>query len=309
VIKKPGINLMSVLRLLGTQRLLPSAVVASGEGTGDSRTAPIGTLATIRTSPEGDLAPSAPSAARWEASLLVYNSNGTFGCSAACDAVVNLTLRGFPTDASPSDAAAPMLVHYVIDQQHGNPAALWRSMGGASNPYPTPAQFAALRHAAELVVVRREPLNRTRTPNRNGARGEAWGPVVMQMSAPQPSVHLVHVCSPPLSAGAIVPPSRVANVALRVTPTVSPPTVFVRWDQVDERCVQTYEVLWQRNRTHADPKAVLTRVNGEDLVSAAFVHAQPVATGVGAHGCYSVRATNYWGVSGPVSDEVCLPSS
>jgi hypothetical protein len=333
VIKKPGINLMSVLRLLGTQRLPASAIVASGDGTGDALSAPISALATFRSSAASEGARAAGSAARWEASLLVYNSNGalnqylhmaravrgttgvilrkrtgTFACSTACEAVVNLTLCGLPTDVDQFDVAAaatPMLVHYVIDQQHGNPAALWRSMGGASNPYPTAAQFAALRRAAELVVLRRMPLNRTR-----GDVAVGWDPVVLTIEAPQPSVHLFHICSPPLSSGSVAEPPRVTAVQLRVTPTVSPPTVFIRWEQVDERCLQTYEVLWRGNQTSKPTDVVFERVNDLDLVSAAFVHAQPAmrTDSLGAHGCYSVRATNYWGVSGPSSTEVCLPA-
>ena len=309
VLRKPIMSAMALLSLLGDAAVPPARVSAEGEGTGEDATdlsVPVGVIATTR----GD----GGEGQRWEAAALLYNSNGTFDCVSACNASVQLSLNGLPpatataASAAAVPAPAPMLVEYAIDQANGNPAALWAQMGGASNPFPSAEQFAELRKAAELVVLRRTPLAAAETQQQR---------LQLQVDLPQPSLRLIHVCSPP-AGGA--PPAAVGGLRLRVTPTASPPTVFARWEDVPERCLETYEVMWRSSSSSSSSSssvgggvgggsaaAPAQRVNELDSLFSAFTHAQQNATaGSKAAGCYSVRAVDYWGVAGALSDEVCL---
>eukprot|EP00940_MAST-03C_sp_MAST-3C-sp2_P002326 g2326.t1 len=248
VIRKPALNLMRALSLLGTERLSSRSVVSNvvdvpGYGEDPTRY-PVGIIATRRRS----------GATRWERCVLLYGS----------DAV---------------------LTHYAIDQENGNPMALWEAMGGSSNPYPSAEQFARLREASELVALSRRVLDPSATS------------VSSTFRFSRPSVHVFHICG-----GRVLPPNQtslaIGTVTLRVTPTIRPPTVLVRWGAVSERCVSTYEVYWRRDR---DDDAV--RVNAIDTIHSIYVHAQP---GSFASGCYTVRAVDYWEMRGPMSDEVCV---
>ena len=208
---------------------------------------------------------------------------------------------------------------------------MWASMGGSSNPYPTPQQFEALRRASELPVLSRVNFTVTSTP------------MVLETTLPQPAVSLFHICSlaansDDTSATPPLAPSAVSNVSVRATPTVNPPTVFVRWDApaAGSGCIQTYEVMYSPTRT-----GEFRRVNDDDTIFLAFVHAQASSSssssssspslpssspsssswrGPGrtvwpalgarpeASGCYAVRAVSVWGGVGVMSDPVCLPT-
>mgnify|MGYP003885264295 FL=1 len=164
--------------------------------------------------------------------------------------------------------------HYVIDQHSGNPARLWRDEMN-SVKYPTPEQFQVLREESELAVVSKTKIVDD-------------GVFMTTLRLTQPSVHLLHVCG---SAGD-VSRLQVKRLRARVTPTKSPPTVFLRWDQVDERCIETYEVYWNGEK-----------LNDVMLLHSVYVHAQG---GDSASGCYRVRAVDYWMRRGEFSDEVCV---
>ena len=110
----------------------------------------------------------------------------------------------------------------------------------------------------------------------------------------QPSVHLLHICG---GGGGDDDVSRlqIKRLRARVTPTKIPPTVFLRWDQVDERCIETYEVYWNGEKLNGDVM----------LLHSMYVHAQG-DNGDGAKGCYRIRAVDYWMRRGSFSDEVCV---
>lgn len=169
--------------------------------------------------------------------MLLYNSAGTDNCSTGsdCSTDVTVTLDNLATKLGGIGSHA-VVTHYRVDQTHGNPRALWQSYGGASNPYPTPQQFAALRAASEIYVMNRTNFTVSATP------------VNLQTILPLPSVSLFHICALAANSkqhGFATPslaPSRVENVSVRATPTVDPPTVFVRWDAPTggSGCIQTY---------------------------------------------------------------------
>ena len=83
-----------------------------------------------------------------ELSVLLWNSNATFNCTADCDVTVTLKLPS----AVPRGSSVRV---YRMDMVHGNPAAVFlrqRDGNPSLRPYPTPAEFEAIRAAAELPV-------------------------------------------------------------------------------------------------------------------------------------------------------------
>eukprot|EP00038_Savillea_parva_P011472 m.197777 g.197777 ORF g.197777 m.197777 type:complete len:726 (+) comp20217_c0_seq1:47-2224(+) len=301
VMPKSIYNLMGLLSLLGDTKYNVTHAP-------DPQTSPVGVLCTTGPSPTNTL--------ESEAAVLAYNSAGTDNCTSGdCTAQIEVALTGLSAKLGHGPT---VVTHYRIDQQHGNPRSVWESYGGASNPYPTPTQLAALRRASSLSVLSVQSF--PTLPNN----------MTLSTNLPQPGVSLWHVCTLPSAATAVTPPlpRMVHNVSLRVTPTNDPPTVFVRWAPVGSPgsgCIATYEVLYR-------PTATInyTRINTNDTIFSAFVHAQRVDTtatamvaedtrtanqnqtpwpgrGTRATGCYAVRAVSVWGGTGPLSEPVCVP--
>ena len=280
VLPKPGLLLMGMLALLGDRALHSSAVI----GVGAPNASAVGVLATSRGLDLGlsaaSQAESGSAATRWETATLYYASLGTANTSAVPDAPFALALNGLPR------GGRAVLAHYRIDPAHSNPRALWATMGGATNPYPSAAQFRALRAASELSRI----SLRTIDLRKRGAIR------TLRFALPTPAVGLLHICSAPPAEEAL---AAVRGVALRVTPTRAPPTVFVRWADVAERCIATYAVEWRRA-----PGSAWVRVNERDTIFAAHVHAQPNATK--AVGCYRVVASDYFNRTALPSADACV---
>ena len=207
VMRKPSINTMAMLSLLGDQR---HAVTWSGGGGGGVQpatpySAPYGAIATSR-------------AADGEAAWMLWNNNGTFDCSSHCNITVDVTLPPLP-----AGAAVRM---YRLDQMHGNPAALFDASDPETNPYPTAATLAAMRRASELPAMNVV----LKLPSIGGS--------VLSVHLPQPSIVLLHVCETK-TAAPLAPP---AGLVLRTTTT--PAQVFVKWTDVASRCVKTFELSY-----------------------------------------------------------------
>lgn len=300
VLRKPVYNLMGLLALLGDTKHVVSNVP-------DPLNSSVGVICTSGDSPTTSL--------EREVAVLVYNSGGITNCSTInCSVVLAVTLHNA---AAKLGSGRAIVTHYRIDQTHGNPRSQWAAMGGAANPYPSPDQLATLRQASELSVISVENLTGTASP------------ITLSTTLPQPGVSLFHICAL-ASVGSRAPlPAPVLNVALRVTPTQNPPTVFVRWDvsaAAGSGCIATYEVLYQRT----GGTGTFTRINTKDTIFTAHVHAQssghtePPARSAAwrgpgrtqwpvlsthATGCYAVRAVSVWGDRGPLSDPVCVPTN
>ena len=218
------------------------------------------TLGTIVTTRQDSL--------RKEFSILLYDSNGT-NSNNSINRTIDVKLNGVENESA--------IRHYVIDQHSGNPARLWRDEMN-SVKYPTPEQFQVLREESELAVV-----SKTKVVDD--------GVFMTTLRLTQPSVHLLHVCG-----SSDVSRLQVKRLRARVTPTKSPPTVFLRWDQVDERCIETYEVYWNG-----------VKLNDVMLLHSVYVHAQEGGGGdSSASGCYRVRAVDYWTRRGGFSEAVCV---
>ena len=165
---------------------------------------------------------------------------------------------------------------FLLDNTHGNCHTTWNQFG--SPVYPTAAQFDAMRHAMEIPLLNIQPATAT-----------------LDLDVTLPGVVLVHMCDDP---GHV--PAAVTNVRLHRTPTRSPPEVLVRWDDAVNRCVQTYEVLYQPTGGQS-----WQRVNSPGTIFNSFIHANN-ATAFPATGCYTIVSVDYWNRSSAPSAAVCL---
>ena len=279
VIRKPSINLMAMLSLLGTSRH------SVHWQQNDTQTQP----ATPWSEPYGAMASSRAD----EMSVLLWNSNGTFSCFSDCDLFVwlNIPIRSaLEGDHAPGVAMRA----YYMDMAAGNPSALFDKM---HNPYPTAEEFHALRRASELPSS--FCLQNNHLPNSTCVleAGED-GVLRVGVSLPQPSVVLLHVCHPGRSMGALVPPQ---GLSLRSTST--PGQVFVRWSDVPSRCIKSYELYYARNE-HAE----FVKINWDDTIFTAFVH-QQATTAVSASGCYKLAWVDYWGFRSRNNPSLCIDAN
>jgi len=216
-----------------------------------------------------------------ELSVLLYRNHDVQNCTTTSAAsVVSVALSGL--QMAPNEGGLPpMGVSYLIDQDASrNPMAKWLHMG--SPTYPTADQFAQLRESAELQAVAGPmPLQQSEE-------------LTLELEVPCPGVLLHHICAAPAAA-----PAAVEALRLHLTPTRSPVEVLVYWKGLESNCLLTYEVFYSPvagGKYH--------RANQFDTVFSSFVHAQ-VGTNVAA-GCYRIRAVDYWGRQGGLSEEVCV---
>eukprot|EP00658_Telonema_sp_P-2_P073304 TRINITY_DN62361_c0_g1_i1.p1 TRINITY_DN62361_c0_g1~~TRINITY_DN62361_c0_g1_i1.p1 ORF type:complete len:262 (+),score=31.55 TRINITY_DN62361_c0_g1_i1:703-1488(+) len=136
VVRKPAINFMAMLSLLGSDRHPVSWSL------------PQVSPATPSSRPFGLVASSSLGARQQEIALLAWSSNGTSECLHGCErqVSVNLTLPS-------SWTGQPWIRVYRLDQSHGNPGQLFMNLTGGqpkNKPYPSAAEFQELRRAAEL---------------------------------------------------------------------------------------------------------------------------------------------------------------
>lgn len=162
-------------------------------------------------------------------------------------------------------------------------------------PFPTAAEFEAIRAAAELPSC-----DLSKKPSGTACEGVSVAGNAVSLPLPQPSVALVHVCIAP-AGGAPKPvwPSGGAGLKLRTTTT--PGEVFVRWSDVPSKCVGSYKLFYSAE-SDANWSAVENIVPSDTVVTA-FVHQQP---GVTAAGCYKVRWVDMWGGESEMPPEVCV---
>ena len=226
-------------------------------------------------------------------SIILWNSNGTQNCTADCDASVTV-------DVGRSGDAVAIRV-YRLDETHGNPHGVFmaqRDGAPMKKPYPTRAEFEAIRAASELPSC---DLSPAAAPAAAGAcDGVSATGSAVSLPLPQPSAALVHVCVAP-AGGAPKPlwPSAGAGLTLRATTT--PGEVFVRWSDVPSKCVGTYELFYSAGGE--ETWSAVDNVIPSDTLVTAFVHQQ---AGAEAAGCYSVRWVNAWGGKSALSPEVCV---
>jgi L-iduronidase len=255
LIKKPALNVMTMLALLGDAQV---AVDGQGDVADD-----LGVIATRR----GDD----------QIAVLVYHSRDRI-MSSGCETVL-VDLTGLPF-------AAASLVHYRIDEAHGNPFGVWEAQFG--NPalprHDTPESIAAMRAVQEL-----EALDAPREVALPG------GTLSLTFDLPLHTVSLILLTAKPAEA-----PEAVVGLTAEVYPGMFPETqedVMLLWEPLDSRALHTYEVL------HATaPEGPFERINTQDLLCGAFLHARPK----GQAGHYRVRAVDYWGRPGMATEAMAI---
>jgi L-iduronidase len=120
MIKKPILNVMAALSLLGDRR-------CASDGASDINS-DVGIIASRRGSDQ--------------IAILVYHSRDRI---VACGSEhIRLMLQHLPFEHA-------VLAHYRIDEGHGDPYAIWEEMGGL--PEPGPGMFAAMREGQELALL------------------------------------------------------------------------------------------------------------------------------------------------------------
>ncbi len=252
MIKKPALNVMALLALLGERRcaLIGEPPVA------DPLRSDIGVIATRR--------------ADEQIAVLLYHSCDKITASGSASIALHLT--GLPFTRA-------MLVHYRIAEGSGDPYVLWDAAGGP--PTPTPELFAAMRREQELALA--EP------PTEVNATG---GTLTLRLDLPLPGVSLLL-----LSARPAAPPSQVAGVRLESYRGLhGEAQTLVIWDDAATPMIRTYEVL-----RADDPTGPFVRVNEPDLICTALLDVRPADAPAGF---YRVRAVDYWGRTGAVSEIV-----
>jgi len=159
-VKKPVLNVMGLLALLGDQQIKTHLTLANNDSD-------FGVMASLRKpqmfSTSND----------WELAAILYNSNDTSGRTSVSQvniSIVNLPLR--------QDL---VFVVYKLDNRHGSPFQVWQQMG--SPVFPTDDQFKQLR-------LHQEPV-RTVGPTILSS----YQRFSIVLTLPLPGISLVHICA------------------------------------------------------------------------------------------------------------------
>lgn len=250
LVKKPIFNAWVMLSLLGNERCAVSPDPAVD--------AELGVMATRR--------------GQDQVAVLVYHSRDRIMSSGGEH--VSLRLEGLPFQEA-------RLVHYRIDEDHGDPFKLWETppMKERSAPvWPSPQLYAAMRERQELELLA-EPAS---VQPKNGG-------LTLEFDLPLHSVSLILLNARPTQG-----PQAVNGVACETYEGLTgQPEVMVTWTGLDSRMLRTYEVLCSSSQ--AGP---YRRVNPADLLCSAFLH---VTDQKGTAQYYKVRAVDYWGRAGAES--------
>jgi hypothetical protein len=190
---------------------------------------------------------------------------------------ISLCLEGLPFEEA-------TLVHYRIDEEHGDPFKLWETpptKERAATLWPSPQLYSAMREHQELELL--------------AAPAEvvpANGSVNLEFDLPLHSVSLILLNVKPASA-----PQQVTGVACeRYESLTQQSEVMVTWTGLDSRMIQTYEVLCS-----PEAEGPYQRVNPADLLCSAYLHVVDAAS---QNLFYKVRAVDYWGRAGMESSPV-----
>ncbi len=247
LVKKPVLNVMSLWAMLGDRR----CEVEGG-------TVDLGALGSRR----GD-----------DLAVMVYHSRDRIA-SDGCEPV-SLTFTGL-------ELGEYRLVHYRIDEQHGDPFTAWASAVHPSSR-PDKTMYARMREQQEL-----QRLDDPRDVTPDG------GKLTIEFDLPLHAVSLVMLC--PRTDGE--PPQVTGLRGQHDRGMTDDENVLLTWDGLAGRHVRTYEVLFAPGEGDA-----FERVNGPDLVCSAFLHVRPPCPGGGR---YKVRAVDLWDRPGPESDILAI---
>jgi hypothetical protein len=246
LVKKPALNAMAMLSLLGPDRL-------AADGCGDPLEDDIGVIATR--------------AGKDAVAVLLYHSTDRTTLSG--NETVDLRIKGLPFEEG-------MLVHYRIDDRHGDPFLVWEAEGFKGAPGSDALEKIRARQELEMLAPPQPVKTRT-------------GALRRRFDLPLPSVSLVLVLRKPATA-----PKTPSGLRARACATYTDrENILLRWTPLASRNVKTYEVLFSESE-----RGPFKRINPSDLVCGAFLHARKTASG---RGFYKVRAVDYWDRAGRAS--------
>ena len=290
LIKKPVFTVMTLLSLLGARR------IAGAVGDRPEREAGVGCgrspdRATVSPDPL-EIGVIATRHGGEQIAVLIYNSRDKIMASGVTP--VTLRLTGLPFDAA-------MLAHYRIDEAHGDPFVVWESYGAPT--FPTAEHYAAMRAVQEIALLEeprevfccgRSPDRATPEPGTVGDRPEQAfatdGALTLAFDLPLPGVSLVLLSVKPAN-----PPAKIAGLRAECYEGMTgEEEILLIWNALDSRAVRTYEVLYSPT-----PEGPFTRINEPDQLDAALLYSADDVSG-----CYRVRAVDFWGRMGEMSD--CL---
>lgn len=250
LVKKPVLTVMSMLAMLGDERV----AVEDGYVDVDSR---IGCMATRRDSES-------------QVALLVWHHTDRSHESGS--ETVELEIKGLPENSR--------LVHYRLDEAHGNAFAAWSSLSRKDQYDLRGEAKDKLAKAMELPLLE-EPCDI------NGSEAQ------LSFELPLHSVSVLVFTADPGQA----PPKVEGLTAREYLGASDDREIMLRWCDAGPRTVRTYEVL--RATEEAGP---YERVNPVDLVDTGYLHVAPAV----AKAWYKVRAVDYWGRAGESSEPVLV---
>ena len=268
-IRKPALNVMAPLALLGDRQLpvTSSGAAPAAAAPGGSAWPPGLPNVTAIVSKRAGSSPVTSD----EIAVLVIASHGADD-TAGRNVTFRVTVEGAGAVTRGSDPRAAV---YAVHDRPTDPAAVWAAAG--SPPFPSPALLAAMRAGGEIAPVAVTPV-------------EPGSALYFNSSAeglPATGVYVLHACAKPAS-GPPAPP----GVPFARRSTLNAAERFVKWQDSGARCLASYEV-----QVSADGGPWADATGAARTVSLVWLHlAAP-----GSATAFRVRAVDYWGRASPWS--------
>ena len=269
IIRKPVATVMGFLSLVGEIQLNSTVLMDSKLVGNDSN---VGVIASLHI-PIDDQHDSV------QVAVIVYNSNDTAE-SIPSNATLLLNIYDLVED---SMAVEEMVyIHYRLDNEHTNPAAVWLR---ADKPvFPSPDVLDAMRAQQNPLTITGPSLT----------VGSVW---MAAVELPLPAVDLIHFCSKPPMA-----PSQVSYVHLH---QVHESEVLVSWTDIPSRCLLTYNVYYSFS-SNTGYKHASTQNNIFTLLSHRVPGLKSPDSNKHVTVYYKVSATDYWQREGASSFPVSI---
>ncbi|RWS07469.1 hypothetical protein B4U79_01656 [Dinothrombium tinctorium] len=164
--------------------------------------------------------------------------------------------------------------HYLVDNIHTNPYALWLEKGRPA--FPSESLLQSLRSLEGPFVASDANLNVK-------FNGNIW---TFNFTSTAPSVSLLLFCSKSAHFN--------ENVTEFRHHIISNSTVLFTWRPLNEKCVQTYELQYTKNLS-----IQFKRIKQNNIIFASYHHTSPHKS---ISGFYRVRGIDFWGRKGPFSN-------
>jgi len=173
---------------------------------------------------------------------------------------------------------SPAIVHYRIDQKHGNPYQTWLDAGAPM--LPDAKLLKEMRTVQELALYDEPTIKKTGNSS-----------LTLTIDLPPASVSLILITEKPEER-----PGKVENIRIEFYESLAGKAQnLVLWKGLHSRNIRTYEVFHSHSRN-----GTYQKINPVDLIDTAYLHEDLTTNS----GYYKVRAVDYWGRIGIFSDPV-----